>query len=220
MIQILGGIGEWVIGNTFSCALFFTYGTYRRFPVMRMPTINIIKARSGQYKGQVSCPYLQQGFTTHRPATHQRECKLHLITLPLVCTIAQLSQRLQYRSLTSYTLRVLLHCLDDSHICIHNMFHPNQHLPFYRSFPPRYHLCFIRSHLLPVSAGGSCSCCSTSDGVFIPPSPIYNAIFYLIYCIRRRRVHSVSLWSCQSGISSQRKCWRQWTFRLRYQWAI
>ncbi|KAE8318547.1 GPR1/FUN34/yaaH family-domain-containing protein [Aspergillus transmontanensis] len=28
MIQILGGIGEWIIGNTFSCALFFTYGTF------------------------------------------------------------------------------------------------------------------------------------------------------------------------------------------------
>lgn len=26
MVQILGGIGEWLIGNTFSCALFFTYG--------------------------------------------------------------------------------------------------------------------------------------------------------------------------------------------------
>lgn len=28
MVQILGGIGEWIIGNTFSCALFFTYGTF------------------------------------------------------------------------------------------------------------------------------------------------------------------------------------------------
>ncbi|KAB8078134.1 GPR1/FUN34/yaaH family-domain-containing protein [Aspergillus leporis] len=28
LIQILGGIGEWMIGNTFSCALFFTYGTF------------------------------------------------------------------------------------------------------------------------------------------------------------------------------------------------
>lgn len=28
MVQILGGIGEWIIGNTFSCALFLTYGTF------------------------------------------------------------------------------------------------------------------------------------------------------------------------------------------------
>ncbi|KAJ5946643.1 hypothetical protein N7454_003482 [Penicillium verhagenii] len=28
MVQIFGGIGEWIIGNTFSCALFFTYGTF------------------------------------------------------------------------------------------------------------------------------------------------------------------------------------------------
>lgn len=28
MVQIFGGIGEWIIGNTFSCALFFTYGTH------------------------------------------------------------------------------------------------------------------------------------------------------------------------------------------------
>ncbi|KAE8352033.1 GPR1/FUN34/yaaH family-domain-containing protein [Aspergillus coremiiformis] len=28
LLQILGGIGEWLIGNTFSCALFFTYGTF------------------------------------------------------------------------------------------------------------------------------------------------------------------------------------------------
>ncbi|KAJ6036178.1 hypothetical protein N7540_000457 [Penicillium herquei] len=28
MVQILGGLGEWIIGNTFSCALFFTYGTF------------------------------------------------------------------------------------------------------------------------------------------------------------------------------------------------
>ncbi|KAF9894799.1 hypothetical protein FE257_004420 [Aspergillus nanangensis] len=28
MVQILGGIGEWIIGNTFSSALFFTYGTF------------------------------------------------------------------------------------------------------------------------------------------------------------------------------------------------
>lgn len=28
MVQILGGVGEWIIGNTFSCALFFTYGTF------------------------------------------------------------------------------------------------------------------------------------------------------------------------------------------------
>ncbi|KAL4783582.1 GPR1/FUN34/yaaH family-domain-containing protein [Aspergillus varians] len=27
-LQILGAIGEWIIGNTFSCALFFTYGTF------------------------------------------------------------------------------------------------------------------------------------------------------------------------------------------------
>lgn len=26
MVQIFGGVGEWIIGNTFSCALFFTYG--------------------------------------------------------------------------------------------------------------------------------------------------------------------------------------------------
>ncbi|KAJ5357113.1 hypothetical protein N7541_004271 [Penicillium brevicompactum] len=28
MVQILGAIGEWILGNTFSCALFFTYGTF------------------------------------------------------------------------------------------------------------------------------------------------------------------------------------------------
>ncbi|KAL2833592.1 GPR1/FUN34/yaaH family-domain-containing protein [Aspergillus pseudoustus] len=28
IVQLLGGIGEWIIGNTFSCALFFTYGTF------------------------------------------------------------------------------------------------------------------------------------------------------------------------------------------------
>jgi succinate-acetate transporter protein len=26
MVQIFGAIGEWILGNTFSCALFFTYG--------------------------------------------------------------------------------------------------------------------------------------------------------------------------------------------------
>jgi succinate-acetate transporter protein len=26
LVQILGAIGEWLIGNTFSSALFFTYG--------------------------------------------------------------------------------------------------------------------------------------------------------------------------------------------------
>lgn len=25
MVQIFGAIGEWILGNTFSCALFFTY---------------------------------------------------------------------------------------------------------------------------------------------------------------------------------------------------
>ncbi|KAF7163920.1 hypothetical protein CNMCM6106_000692 [Aspergillus hiratsukae] len=28
MVQIFGAIGEWIIGNTFSCALFFTYGAF------------------------------------------------------------------------------------------------------------------------------------------------------------------------------------------------
>ncbi|BCS19639.1 uncharacterized protein APUU_20071S [Aspergillus puulaauensis] len=28
IIQLLGAIGEWIIGNTFACALFFTYGTF------------------------------------------------------------------------------------------------------------------------------------------------------------------------------------------------
>ncbi|KAJ5459137.1 hypothetical protein N7530_011081 [Penicillium desertorum] len=28
MVQIFGAIGEWILGNTFSCALFFTYGTF------------------------------------------------------------------------------------------------------------------------------------------------------------------------------------------------
>lgn len=28
MIQIIGGIMEWIIGNTFSMCLFFTYGTF------------------------------------------------------------------------------------------------------------------------------------------------------------------------------------------------
>lgn len=29
MVQIFGGVGEWIIGNTFSCALFFTYGMFK-----------------------------------------------------------------------------------------------------------------------------------------------------------------------------------------------
>lgn len=29
MVQIFGAVGEWLLGNTFSCALFFTYGTLR-----------------------------------------------------------------------------------------------------------------------------------------------------------------------------------------------
>ncbi|OGE47747.1 hypothetical protein PENARI_c037G10157 [Penicillium arizonense] len=28
MVQIFGAIGEWILGNTFPCALFFTYGTF------------------------------------------------------------------------------------------------------------------------------------------------------------------------------------------------
>ncbi|OJJ36201.1 hypothetical protein ASPWEDRAFT_156679 [Aspergillus wentii DTO 134E9] len=28
VVQLLGAIGEWLIGNTFSCAIFFTYGTF------------------------------------------------------------------------------------------------------------------------------------------------------------------------------------------------
>ncbi|KAE8380208.1 GPR1/FUN34/yaaH family-domain-containing protein [Aspergillus bertholletiae] len=28
VVQLFGAVGEWVIGNTFSCALFFTYGTF------------------------------------------------------------------------------------------------------------------------------------------------------------------------------------------------
>ncbi|OGM44476.1 plasma membrane ammonium transporter (Ato3), partial [Aspergillus bombycis] len=81
LIQLLGGIGEWIIGNTFSCALFFTYGAYRRFLVLRLPTTDFKKAHFGSYKGPASCPYLQQGFTTHQLAMHWRECKLHHITL-------------------------------------------------------------------------------------------------------------------------------------------
>lgn len=29
MVQIFGAVGEWIIGNTFSCALFFTYGEFK-----------------------------------------------------------------------------------------------------------------------------------------------------------------------------------------------
>ncbi|PGG95550.1 hypothetical protein AJ79_09992 [Helicocarpus griseus UAMH5409] len=28
LVQLLGAIGEWLIGNTFACAIFFTYGTF------------------------------------------------------------------------------------------------------------------------------------------------------------------------------------------------
>ena len=28
MVQVIGAIGEWIIGNTFSCAVFFTYGEF------------------------------------------------------------------------------------------------------------------------------------------------------------------------------------------------
>lgn len=28
MVQIFGAVGEWILGNTFPCALFFTYGTF------------------------------------------------------------------------------------------------------------------------------------------------------------------------------------------------
>ncbi|KAJ5684690.1 uncharacterized protein N7477_001035 [Penicillium maclennaniae] len=28
IVQIFGAVGEWIIGNTFTCALFFTYGTF------------------------------------------------------------------------------------------------------------------------------------------------------------------------------------------------
>ena len=28
MLQILGAIAEWILGNTFSMCLFFTYGTF------------------------------------------------------------------------------------------------------------------------------------------------------------------------------------------------
>lgn len=27
MVQIFGAVGEWILGNTFPCAIFFTYGT-------------------------------------------------------------------------------------------------------------------------------------------------------------------------------------------------
>jgi len=28
LLQLFGGIGEWILGNTFSSVLFFTYGKY------------------------------------------------------------------------------------------------------------------------------------------------------------------------------------------------
>lgn len=28
MVQIFGAVGEWILGNTFPCALFFTYGAF------------------------------------------------------------------------------------------------------------------------------------------------------------------------------------------------
>lgn len=28
MVQIFGAVGEWILGNTFTCAVFFTYGTF------------------------------------------------------------------------------------------------------------------------------------------------------------------------------------------------
>lgn len=32
MVQIFGAVGEWILGNTFSCALFFTYGIFPTTP--------------------------------------------------------------------------------------------------------------------------------------------------------------------------------------------
>lgn len=28
MVQIFGAVGEWILGNTFTCAVFFTYGKF------------------------------------------------------------------------------------------------------------------------------------------------------------------------------------------------
>jgi succinate-acetate transporter protein len=36
MVQIFGAVGEWILGNTFSCALFFTYGTRARLATRLM----------------------------------------------------------------------------------------------------------------------------------------------------------------------------------------
>lgn len=36
MVQIFGAVGEWILGNTFSCALFFTYGIVPIAPALVM----------------------------------------------------------------------------------------------------------------------------------------------------------------------------------------
>lgn len=38
MVQILGAIGEWIIGNTFSSTLFFTYGIFTLFSLLSIFT--------------------------------------------------------------------------------------------------------------------------------------------------------------------------------------
>ncbi|KAL4812417.1 GPR1/FUN34/yaaH family-domain-containing protein [Aspergillus spinulosporus] len=69
IVQILGGIGEWIIGNTFSCAIFFTYGR-RVMPFFASgmnysPTGNSFEGQqTGEYAATIAFYYLFLGLLT------------------------------------------------------------------------------------------------------------------------------------------------------------
>ena len=166
MVQIFGAVGEWIIGNTFSCALFFTYGEFKvdhDKSFARGTTITRHVANASQLgtfwivQGTSLIPWFGVG-TNYSPtgnslegmktpefaATTGSSILCHRASLSPVSLVSELdltdSSHHIYRSLLCSTF-----CPD---FCIPALLDSHQHLPLSCPFPACDHIFSICGDLL------------------------------------------------------------------------
>lgn len=137
MVQILGGVGEWIIGNTFSCALFFTYGTFW-----------IVQGTTQMPFFAVGTNYSSTGNTLEGVQTPEFDATIGKFYFSPSC---------QGNILIGYN-RLVLCLFSTSHLRLPDMFTPHKRLPLPCLVPPCYHICFDWSYIFPNGIGER-GCC-------------------------------------------------------------
>lgn len=160
MVQVFGAVGEWILGNTFSCALFFTYGTFRNKPGLVNKRLTSTIGTFWIVQGTSEMPMYAVG-TNYSPTGNSLQ---GMETPEYNATVGSFPSHISYLSTQNLNpqLIILRPVLRDPrlpHLRLPHLLHPHKRLPVPGSIPACHYIQPIRSGLLP-----SCSRERASSG--------------------------------------------------------